>query len=362
MTVCAVIAEYNPMHRGHLYHLEQTKALLGRDARLIAVMSSHTVQRGEFPILTKTARTRMVLEAGFDLVFELPAPHACATAERFARAAVGIVARLGAVTHLSFGSETGDMAELQDLSFLSPENIPRGMPNNVLAIEYLRALREMAPGVVPVAVKRRGGPHDGPRGSASAIRKRILQTGRVPLGVPFAHIWREELKAGRAPISIVRQEGAMLSVLRRMTAADFWALPDVGGGGLAQRLFHAAGQAGSLEELYRQAKTKRYTLARIRRCFLAAFLGLSEEAATAPPHLRLLGVGERGADVLKHIHTPVISRPAAHKDALAAESAVTDQLSLCMPKPEAAGLEWRSGVVTPPPFPAGGPHFVKTPY
>jgi hypothetical protein len=76
---------------------------------------------------------------------------------------------------------------------------------------------------------------------------------------------------------------------------------------------------------------------------MAAFLGLTEEAG--PPHLRLLGVGERGGEILSHITEPILSRPAAHKDALALEAAVTDQFSLCMPKPETAGLEWRSGVV-----------------
>ena len=349
MICCAVVAEYNPVHRGHLYHLGQTKALLGQDAYLIAVMSGHTVQRGDFPILTKTARTRMALEAGFDLVFELPAAHACATAERFARGAVDMIARLGIATHLSFGSETGDLASLEALSRRPPEDIPKGMPNNVLAIEYLRALREKAPAIIPIAVRRQGGPHDGPRGSASAIRKRILSAGRVPRGVPLAGIWREEIRAGRAPISIVRQEGAVLSYLRRMNAADFWALPDVGGGGLAQRLYNAAGQARSLEELYQIAKTKRYTLARIRRCVLAAFLGLTEETAKAPPPLRLLGIGKRGGDLLSLINVPIISRPAAHRDALAAEAAVTDQLALCMPVPEAVGYEWRCGVVTVPP-------------
>jgi predicted nucleotidyltransferase len=345
MTVCAIISEYNPMHRGHLYHIERTRALLGSDVYLTALMSGHTVQRGDLPILTKSARTRMALEAGFDLVFELPAQYACSPAECFARAAAAIIASAGVVTHLSFGSESGDLAALEALSLLPPEEIPAGTPNDILAIEYIRALRDTAPRVQPVAVKRRGGAHDGPRGSASAIRRRILETGRLPFGVPFSHIWKEEIKAGRAPISLAAQERAVLSHLRRMTAADFWSIPDVGGGGLAQRLYHAAGKAGSLNELYCLAKTKRYKMARIRRCVLAAFLGLTGEAAAQPPRLRLLGVGARGGDVLKHIKSPIISRPAAHKDALALEAAVTDQLSLCMPKPETAGLEWRSGMI-----------------
>ncbi|MDR0293950.1 MAG: nucleotidyltransferase family protein [Oscillospiraceae bacterium] len=363
MTVCAVIAEYNPLHRGHLVHLSQIKARLGQDARLVAVMSGHTVQRGDFPILTKTARTRMALEAGFDLVFELPAPYACAPAERFARAAVDIIARLGVVTHLSFGTETDDLEALQLLSKRIPDEIPRHKtlaaalpeafpdaahlftPNNILALEYLRALRGKAPGIVPVAVERRGGFHDGPRGSASAIRGRALQTGRVPRGVPFAGIWQAETRAGRAPVSLARQEGAVLSHLRRLTLADFLALPDVGAGGLAQRLHNAAGQARSLEELLQAVKTKRYTMARLRRCVLAAFLGLTEEMAERPPHIRLLGIGPAGEAVLSLIETPILSRPAAHRGALAAEAAVTDQMALCMPVPEPAGGEWRNGVV-----------------
>ena len=122
-------------------------------------------------------------------------------------------------------------------------------------------------------------------------------------------------------------------------------MPDVGGGGLAQRLHHAAGAAGSLEELYHLAKTKRYKMARIRRCVLTAFLGITEATATVPPHLRLLGLGGRGGELLSKIKEPIISRPAAHRNALTLESAVTDQFSLCMPNPETAGFEWRCGVV-----------------
>jgi predicted nucleotidyltransferase len=329
------------MHRGHLYHIAETKKLLGEETRLIAVMSGHTVQRGEFPVLTKSARARMALEAGFDLVFELPAALANTPAPRFARAAVEIIAKLGIVTHLSFGSETGDIESLKTLSQQPPEGIPKGMPNNVLAIEYLRALKEYAPGVIPVAVKRRGA-----HGSALALRRRILSSGRVPSDIPFKHIWKEEVRGGRAPVSLAKQEGAVLSHLRRLAATDFWALPDVGSGGLAQRLYHAAAEAKTLEELYTLAKTKRYTLARIRRCVLAAFLGLN--GTPPPPHLRLLGISGKGAEVLSPVTGPIISKPAAHKDLLALECAVTDQFSLCMPKPEAMGLEWRSGVVKAP--------------
>ncbi len=357
MNVCAVIAEYNPLHQGHIYHIARIRARLGEDTGLVAVMSGNVVQRGDFPILEKTVRTQMALEAGFDLVFELPAPYACAPAESFARAAVDIISNLGFVTHLSFGAETADLDVLQTLSERVPEEIPKDIsmaaalpiaypdtaslytPNNILALEYIRALR--GTGITPLPVARRGSVHDG-HGSASEIRKRVL-AGTMPKKIPFSEIWREEIRAGRAPVTLMKQEGAVLSRLRRMSMMDFLILPDVGAGGLAQRLYHAAVGARSLPELYRLAKTKRYTMARIRRCVMAAFLGFPE--ISPPPHIRLLGIGKRGEELLSRVKTPVISRPAAHRGQLALEASVTDQLTLCMPRPETAGGEWRKGVV-----------------
>ncbi|MDR1692455.1 MAG: nucleotidyltransferase family protein [Oscillospiraceae bacterium] len=357
MNVCAVIAEYNPLHHGHLTHIARIRALLGTDTGLVAIMSGNVVQRGEFPILEKTVRTRMALAAGFDLVFELPAPYACAPAEKFARGAVDIAANLGVVTHLSFGAETADLDALRELSERSVGELPKDVPmaaalpelfpdaaalftpNNILALEYLRALK--GTGITPLPVAREGSVHDGP-GSASEIRKRVL-AGSVPKTTPFYSLWREEERAGRAPITLLKQEGAVLSRLRRMSMMDFLVLPDVGAGGLAQRLYRAAVGARSLPELYRLAKTKRYTLARIRRCVLAAFLSLPE--TPPPPHIRLLGLGKRGPELLSRVNSPVISRPAAHRGQLALEAAITDQLALCMPYPETAGGEWRKGVV-----------------
>ncbi len=357
MSVCAVIAEYNPLHQGHLYHLACIRERLGEHTGLVAVMSGNVVQRGDFPILEKTVRTRMALAAGFDLVFELPAPYACAPAETFARAAVDIIANLGFVTHLSFGAETADLGVLQDLSERVPATLPKDIslaaalpkafpdaaalftPNNILALEYIRALRGI--GITPLPIARRGSAHDG-RGSASDIRRHVL-SGSVPKRIPFGELWRQELRAGRAPISLMKQEGAVLSRLRRMSMMDFLMLPDVGAGGLAQRLYHASVGARSLPELYRLAKTKRYTMARIRRCVMAAFLGLTD--TSPPPHIRLLGFGKRGGELLAKVNTPIISRPAAHRGQLALEASVTDQLTLCMPRPEAAGGEWRKGVV-----------------
>lgn len=360
MTVCAVIAEYNPLHYGHLYHIEKTRELLPGGAHMVAVLSGHAVQRGDFPILSKYARTKMALRAGFDLVLELPSPFACAPAERFARGAASILSRLGIVTHLSFGAELADIARLRAASEFTPEAYPKDRslasampelcpgggelftPNNILAIEYLRALKDIAPGIVPIAVERRGDGHDLGTASAGAIRRLVFEGGRP--GIPFADIWDEETAAGRAPVFLRGQQGAVLSHLRRLSAADWERVPDTGGG-LANRLRSAAAGAGTLGELCDAAKTKRYTMARIRRCVLCAFLGITEELALGEPPLRLLGIGERGRELLASIKAPLISRPAASREALDFEASVTDQYSLCMPSPQPAGMEWRTGVV-----------------
>lgn len=361
MPVCAIIAEYNPLHEGHIYHIAQTKARLGSDIALVAVLSGHVVQRGDFPILQKAARTETALRAGHELVFELPAPFACAPAERFARGAVSVIAALGIVTHLSFGAETDDLAALQALAQKVPERYPKDRtlasalpelypaeahlftPNNILALEYLRALGQIAPHIRPVLIPRKGGAHDDDTTSASAYRRKIF-AGSGWQDLPFTTIIRGEIAAGRAPIALQNAETAVLSHLRRLSYEDFAALPDVSGG-LDHRLFFAAQRAGSLSELTALSKTKRYTMARIRRCVLSAFLGISEQNAMEPPYIRLLGIGKKGRELLPQIKVPMLSRPAAHKETLHLESAVTDQLSLCMPHPEPSGLEWRTGVV-----------------
>lgn len=362
MNTIGIIAEYNPFHIGHLHHIRASRAMAGEGAFVVVAMSGHVVQRGEFPIMTKYSRAKTAVRCGADLVFELPAVHACACAERFARAGVGLLSRLGVVTHLSFGAETGDVGRLQALSLLpgerrmkaqslaraapalNPEAAPFYTPNNILAIEYLRALRETGSQIAPLAVPREGGRHDDDTTSASAYRRRI-RAGELPAsGLPCADILEAELRAGRAPVDLSRLEPAILSRLRSLTAADLEALPEMSGG-FHNRLFRAIRSATSLDGLCHLTKSKRFTMARVRRAILCAFLGISESDALAQPPPRLLAIGPRGPELLSRIRTPIISRPAARQTELALESAVTDQLCLAMPSPQPCGMEWTAGVL-----------------
>ena len=384
MSTAGIVAEYNPFHRGHAYHIAQTRRRLGEETGIVCVMSGHWVQRGECALTDKWSRAALALAGGADLVLELPTPWAMASAETFARGAVGLLAATGVVDTLSFGSEGGDVGALRRAAACldSPEYrlaLRRGLeegrpfapcrheaveqllgpegaaclarPNDNLGVEYLRAC---PPGMGAVAVPRVGAAHDGaPQGgdaSASALRE-LLRAGREGEAAPYLTApWQ-----GQAA-SLECCERGVLARLRTMGEADFAALPDSGAAeGLPRRLCRAARAARSLEEFCTLAKTKRYAHARLRRLAAGAFLGLTP-APPAPLYLRVLGLNSRGRDLLRQMgeraSLPVITKPAhAHRlppDARAlfeAEGRYTDLFALCFPRPLPCGLEWIRGPV-----------------
>lgn len=371
MDVAGIVAEYNPFHAGHAFHIRQTRRQLGECA-VIAVMSGNFVQRGECAVLDKWARAKAALEGGADLVLELPTVYAVSSAEGFARGAVELLAATGVVTHLSFGSECGETEALRRLA--SCLDSPRysdalrrfldaglpfaacrqravgellgedaaellSCPNNNLGIEYIRALNAMKRPIQPVTVPRAGAGHDGGDDpdypSASFLREKIL-AGEVP---------------AENPASLRRGERWVLSALRGMDEADFAALPDCGEG-LSHRLYRAARQGRTLEEVYALAKTKRYAHSRIRRCVLWGALGLTQDGRPAhPPYLRVLGAGPRGREVLREMKKraalPVITKPAHGRGIplLELEGRCTDLYQLCREAPGPCGTEWTGNPV-----------------
>ena len=371
MGVVGIIAEYNPFHAGHALHIRETRNLLG-DCAVVAVMSGNFVQRGECALLDKWTRARAALEGGADLVLELPTVWAAASAEGFARGAVGVLAATGVVTHLSFGSECGEVDGLRQvaacldsaayraglrrfldggLSFAACRQGavgdllgegPAGLltcPNNNLGIEYIRALSGLGSEIRPVTVRRAGAGHDGgdhpEYPSASFLRERIL-AGELPADNPAS------LKYG---------ERAALARLRAMDQGDFAALPDCGEG-LDRRLFRAVRQGRSLEEAYALAKTKRYAHARIRRALLWGALGLREDHRPGEvPYLRVLGASGRGREVLREMKgraaVPLVTKPAHGRGMplLELEARCTDFYQLCRREPGGCGLEWTANPV-----------------
>ena len=374
MTVVGIVAEYNPFHAGHAFHLAETRRLGGNTA--VAVMSGNFVQRGECAVLDKWTRARSALEGGVDLVLELPTVFAVSSAERFAWGAVNILKEAGADA-ISFGSESGGGAELKEVAacldrpefhaglrrFLD-EGLPFAVcrqaavrellgeelaallagPNDNLGVEYLKTTRRLSWEPEVIAVPRRGAAHDGGEHpdypSASYLRERIL-SGEL---------------AAENPASMKTGERWVLSVLRRMDEGDFAALPDCGEG-LSRRLYRAARQGRTLDEVYAIAKTKRYAHARIRRAVLWGALGLREsDRPDVPPYLRVLGANERGRAHLRELKTrarlPIITKPAHGKNLdgpgrrlFELEARCTDLYQLCREVPGPCGLEWTNGPV-----------------
>lgn len=366
VNIVGIIAEYNPFHPGHAFHIRETRRMLG-DCAVAAVMSGNFVQRGDCAVFDKWARTRAALEGGVDLVLELPTVWAVSSAERFAQGAVGILASTGVVTHLSFGSELGHVHPLQRVAqcldcslyqaglrrFLDEgmpfaacrQGVIRGLlgaraaellscPNNNLGIEYLRALNALGSEIRPVTVPRTGAAHDGGNHpeypSASFLREKIL-SGEAPADNPASLAWGER--------------GA-LARLRAMEPEDFAVLPD-SGEGLDRRLYAAVRQGRTLEEICGLAKTKRYAHARIRRMALWGVLGLrAAHRPASPPYLRVLGANGRGREVLREMKEraslPVITKPAHGKGQplLELEARCTDFYQLCRREPGPCGEEW----------------------
>jgi predicted nucleotidyltransferase len=394
MLVAGIISEYNPFHLGHAALISRTR--LGGATHIVAVMSGNFVQRGEPAALSKWARTRQALQNGVDLVIELPLPWALSGAEKFAFGGVSLLDAAG-VDMLSFGSECGSAGELQKAAqALTSPNLGEAIryelkngstfagarqkaigslfgeemgallrqPNNILGIEYLKALNRLHSSVKPFTIKRVGAAHDAPISegtiaSASRIRGLMQTGGEYSSLMPetAAGIVQQEMTLGNAPASITTAERAILSKLRTMSRKEFALLPDISEG-LENRVYAAVRKATSLEEVYSLIKSKRYTHARIRRIVLSAFLGLdSAMSAGIPPYLRVLGFNKRGTEVLHSMKSrtklPIITNSSdlfsldnKAKNMVELECRSTDLFALCMPHIAPCGLDRTTGIIS----------------
>ncbi|MFT8888567.1 MAG: nucleotidyltransferase family protein [Ethanoligenens sp.] len=354
MQVAGVIAEFNPFHNGHA-HLLREAHRTGADA-VAVVMSGCFTQRGEPACMSPTTRCAAALHAGADLVVELPLPWAMAAADTFAAGAISLLKALGCVDRLVFGSETGDTDKLTEcvrmlnevdgssafadalaagcsfprarqnavhILFPQADISPLSRPNDTLALAYLNACAKLKAPFNPFAVRRVFAGHDTvgeEAGFSSAAQVRALLTaGREEKALACvpeqaAVLYRRALAAGAAPYRAAYAERAVLARLRCLDAAALARVPDVSEG-LENRLLSAVHRASGLEPLFSAIKSKRYTLARVRRVVWGAFLGLSRtHTAAPPPYLRILGIGPRGRDILRRAgqtgSLPIVTRHA----------------------------------------------------
>ena len=385
MKVTGIIAEYNPFHQGHAYHLSRARELTGAD-RILVVMGGNFMQRGEPAITDKYTRTEMALRNGADLVLELPAASATGSAEYFAEGAVELLDASGVVTELCFGSELGELEPLEKaaellleepeayqellrtelkkgrtfpearetaLSAFLPEKSLLASPNNILAIEYIKALKRRKSPIQPLTIQRLGNYH-GEDGQPDGTPRTV--SGNLPESFASASTIRCQLHTLKKQIETSCEQPAFVSLMtalaKELPPSSFGLLKDIL---LADRLVQAEDFSLPLhyrlmqakeplefsvyldvsEELSRRiyslrqeftgwnafldlVRTRQYTRSRVSRALLHILLDIRQEEVLPPTHLRVLGFRREASDLLSEIkkksRLPLITKAAGHPE------------------------------------------------
>ena len=347
--VLGIIAEYNPFHNGHLYHLEQSKKITGANYT-VAIMSGNFTQRGSTSLIDKWSKAEIAIQSGIDLVIELPVLYSLSSAENFAEGAIKILNSLKVVDYLSFGAETEDIEVLKkcaDVLYHEPKQyktllsheLKKGIsfpkarenalmmylndirkyakvlssPNNILGIEYLKALLKTKSKLQPVSIARyEAGYNDlefsGNIASSTAIRNIIKNSGfnalRNLLPAPSYAILLQNIKKGHIVPDISVFDKEIIYVLRQMSTDEIADLPDVNEG-LESAIKNAANSCNSVVEFLNIIKSKRYTTTRFQRILLYALLGITKKdmdlSKKIQPYIRVLGLNNRGKFLVSEI-------------------------------------------------------------
>ena len=347
--VLGIIAEYNPFHNGHLYHLTKSKQLARADF-CVAVIGGNFTQRGEPSLIDKWSKAESALLNGVDLVLELPTLYATSSAENFADGAIKLLDSLKIVNTISFGAETSDLQILDDFAevlykeprqyknLLSAElkkgvSYPKAResalmmylndirkylnvlssPNNILAIEYLKALKKNKSLMEPLIVKRRNAIHnnlkiDGEMASATAIRN-LVNTNELDeieelMPLSSYSILKQCINHGHALNSLSVFEKEILYTIRMLDAKELTEFPDVSEG-LENLLKKAADSCNNISDLIKIVSSKRYTATRIQRILTYILLDITKKdmmlSKKVTPYARILGFNEKGKKLISQI-------------------------------------------------------------
>ena len=329
MKTVGIICEYNPFHLGHKKQLNMIRASMGEDCAIVCLMSGNFVQRGHPAIFDKSIRAQAAIQCGADLVLELPVTYALSSAEGFAAGGVKILSTL--CDSLCFGTEsgTGDTLATTAEALLRPEfsatlklqlstgcSFPAARkralealgcdtsllknPNDILAVEYCKAIAQQQSPLKPMPIVREGSYHDtlpDPENPSATALRQLLPSGGWETYVPQAAI---PLYTQAPQYTLKAGERAVLARVRTMTDTDFETLP-YGSEGLWRKLMHACRRESSVEAILEAVKSKRYTRTRIDRMLMCAHLGITREDLTqSPPYTRVLAFSQRGKAVLKN--------------------------------------------------------------
>ncbi len=334
--ILTIISEYNPFHSGHLYHLQESSKLVNADYK-VAIISGNFVQRGEPSILNKWEKAKVALENGFDLIIELPCIYAISSAENFASGAVKIANQINS-TYLSFGSEVGKLSELKKLTTLISENekiynkkikeklsdgnsYPKSQelvinelfhyefdaicsPNNILGLEYLKALQNTNSHIQPITIKR-----NDKLPSSSKIRTHIRQNENLEnlknvLPTTSYLVIQENISNGHLVTSIKNFEKEILFSIRKMKFEELKNVPDIPEN-MINKIKSAGDFCNTVEELIQILKNKSITQARIQRILLYILLGITKKdmkmSKNTVPYVRVLGINNKGKQLLSSI-------------------------------------------------------------
>ena len=317
MEICGITAEYNPLHNGHLYHIEKARSESGCDV-LLAVMSGNFVQRGEPAVIDKWKRAEAAVKNGVDAVIELPYTYATQSAAAFARGAVSVLAKAG-VSSICFGSECGNLENLLEIAetSINPDHLREMMdggmsypkayslltramaPNDILAVSYLKAMHST--GIRPIAVRREGSYLDEQMSampSALAIRKALKRHEDVR----SATVMADELDASFLSYWDLYYPylRTLLLTTERNRLAQFFLFSE----GIEVHLKQCAAKCADWESFLNEAITHRYTAGRIRRVCLSAMLQLTKQEqkeADDLDTLRILAFNDKGRMWLKEM-------------------------------------------------------------
>lgn len=419
--VLGIIAEYNPFHNGHLYHLETSKKLTDADYT-VAIISGNFTQRGSTSIVDKWSKTKMALKNGIDLVIELPVLYSISSAENFADGAIKILNSLGIVDYLSFGAETSDISILNNIANIlcseheeyknllsielekglsfpkarenalldyiknSDDIVPENRiidfekyskvlssPNNILGIEYLKALKKYKSSIKPVCISRFKAEYNSSNfseniASATAIRELIknknFDTIKTVIPLESSSVLMDCINSGCVVPDLNRFEKEIIYTLRKMSIEEIANIPDVSEG-LEFSIKKAANSCNNINEFLDIVKSKRYTITRLQRILLYALLSISKEnmqlsKKVEKPYIRVLGFNDNGKKLVSEIATknPELKLITSVKKFVYSNSnkdlqiifdkdvLATDMYSLAFENNSLANLDFKNSVIT----------------
>ena len=347
--ILGIVSEYNPFHNGHIVHLRQSIEST-QSQFVIAVMSGNFIQRGDTAIVDKWTRAEMALRQGVDLVIELPTVYATSSAENFAYGAIKILDSIGIVDYVSFGSECGNinlMADIADVlndepqeysqllhdqlqlgrSFPSAREIAINeyflgnttytnilkSPNNILGIEYIKALKALDSSIIPITIRRNYVDYNSTSpdlekgiASASAIRTMIQNGKSIRKVVPQTtyDLIKQKAKLGQLVSGIGHYSNQIIYNLRKMSLDEIANLADVSEG-LENVIKLASMRTSNVYEAISMIKSKRYTQSRIQRIMLYSLLGITKKdielSKKVTPYIRILGFTSKGKRLISAI-------------------------------------------------------------